>query len=95
MDKIKQIVSDGLKEQDKNQIGLKWPLNKAIVSGIKSLNEEETEIIKSELNVKEIKLMKGDFLKVELDLKLTENLEREGYAREITRKYKQVEKKHN
>lgn len=93
MNKIKQIVSDGLKERDKNQIGLKWPLNKAIVSGIKSLNEEETEIIKSELNVKEIKLMKGDFLKVELDLKLTENLEREGYAREITRKIQAGRKK--
>lgn len=93
MDKIKQIVSDGLKERDKNQIGLKWPLSKAVISGVKSLNEEEREIIKSELNIKEIKLGLEDIFKVELDLNLTKDLEREGYAREITRKIQAGRKK--
>ena len=54
-DVVENIVSSGLKERDQNQIGLKWPLSKAtIIGGDFKLKKDEEEIIKSQLNVKQI-----------------------------------------
>lgn len=85
-----QIIEKGLAERDKVQIGLKWPLSKAtiFVKGSERYEEVE-ELIKLQLNVKEIKFKspaeKATELVVELDTKLTPELEAEGYAREMSR----------
>ena len=93
-----QIIEKGLAERDKSGIGLKWPLQKVTVfikggENIKGLGE----IIKSQLNVKEIELKspasKETELVVELDTTLTEELESEGYARNISRQVQSVRKK--
>jgi len=95
---VMKIIEKGLAERDKSGIGLKWPLQKVTVfikggENIKGLGE----IIKSQLNVKEIELKspasKETELVVELDTTLTEELESEGYARNISRQVQSVRKK--
>jgi isoleucyl-tRNA synthetase len=85
MDLAREIVSKGLRERDKIQIGLKWPLAKVLVTSKDSIDKEIFEIIKSQLNVKDIEFKKGEKLLVKLDKKITPKLESEGYARQISR----------
>ena len=93
---ILQIIEKGLAERDKVKIGLRWPLAKATVySKEKRMSEELENIIKSQLNVKsiEFKLNAKNELNVELDTKITPELEAEGYARELSRKVQDFRKK--
>lgn len=85
METARKIVSVALQQRDKEQIAIKWPLSKAIVSTPMQPDEELSEIIKSELNIKEIEYKEADSLKVKLDTTSTPELEDEGYAREISR----------
>jgi isoleucyl-tRNA synthetase len=92
-----KIIEAGLFARDKAQIGLKWPLAKASVeiNSETKISKEIIEIIARQLNVKEIefkKIAKDEELKVELDTKLTPELEAEGYAREISRKVQALRK---
>ena len=87
-----QIIEKGLSERDKSGIGLKWPLAKAVIFTNDKISDELLEIIKSQLNVKDIKIKKDKEIKVELDTKLTKELEAEGYAREISRKVQAARK---
>jgi isoleucyl-tRNA synthetase len=80
-----KIIESGLAGRDKAQIGLKWPLRKAIVYSEEKLMKELEAIAKAQLNVKEIEWKKEKEIKVELDTKLTPQLESEGYAREMSR----------
>ena len=88
MEIVRQIVSDGLRQRDQNGIGLKWPLQNLKISYDKNLDKKFFEIIKQELNVKEIEYLTSgeENPLVELDLKLTPELEAEGYMRELSRK---------
>jgi isoleucyl-tRNA synthetase len=87
-----KIIEVGLMERDKAKIGLRWPLAKAIVYSPESIGEETEEIIARQLNVKKVEFKKGNEMKVELDLRVTPELESEGYAREFARKV-QAERK--
>jgi isoleucyl-tRNA synthetase len=86
-----QVVEAGLAARDKVQIGLKWPLAKATVFCEKIISKELVDLILVQLNVKNIQIEKGK-LSVELDTKLTPDLEEEGYAREISRKVQAARK---
>ncbi|MEK6819875.1 MAG: isoleucine--tRNA ligase [Nanoarchaeota archaeon] len=82
------LIEKGLKERDKAQVGLRWPLPRATIAYYIKLDKEVEEILKTQLNVKNIKWKKetgADNWKVELDTKITPELEAEGYAREISR----------
>ncbi|MCW8966457.1 MAG: class I tRNA ligase family protein, partial [Candidatus Pacearchaeota archaeon] len=85
MKKVREIVSLGLKQRDQNQFGLKWPLSNVKVWIKEGINNDFNEIIKSQLNVKDILVESNEEFKVELDFNLTPELESEGYAREISR----------
>lgn len=93
MDIARNIVSNTLRERDVAGISLKWPLSKATIKSKDTLNDELTRIIKEEINVKEIIYKNSDKLEVELDTKLTTELEHEGFAREISRKIQSLRKK--
>jgi len=80
-----QVIEKGLAKRDKAQIGLKWPLAKAVVKCGK-ISKELQEIVKSQLNVKSVEIKSGKEISVKLETKLTPELEAEGYAREISRK---------
>ncbi len=90
---ILKIIESGLKSRDEAKIGLKWPLAKAVVSFEKNLDKKLQEIILKLLNVKKLEFIKSKKLKVELDLKMTPELEAEGFAREITRAIQAERKK--
>jgi isoleucyl-tRNA synthetase len=98
MSLVRQIVSLALKQRDQNKIGLKWPLQKLTIfaKGYDNL-EKFLDIIKEELNVKEVVFespaSKGTELSVEIDTKITPELEAEGYAREISRQTQAFRKK--
>jgi len=90
---IMQIIEKGLAERDKEKIGLKWPLVKATIYCEKKVERQLQEIIKNQLNVKTIALKNRKELKVELNTKITPELEAEGYAREISRQIQAFRKK--
>ena len=89
-----KIIETGLRERDKAQIGLRWPLAKADIKTEYKLGKEIQGLIAQQLNVKKVELKKGkeNELSVSLDLKMTKELEAEGYAREISRKIQAVRK---
>ena len=92
MKNVLKIIEAGLRERDKVQIGLKWPLAKAKIVFDKNLDKEFLEIIKGQLNIKKIEIKKGKKFSVELDTKITTELEAEGYAREISRQIQSFRK---
>ncbi len=90
MMEVRQVVSMALDERKKTKIPVKQPLNKVIIFG-KKINEKYFDLIKDELNVKEVKLLEGE-LKVELDINLTDELIIEGTARELIRQINDLRK---
>ncbi len=92
---ILEIIEKGLAERDKMQIGLKWPLGKAVIFSKEKISRELEKIIKSQLNLKqiEIKKIKENKIIVKLESKLTPELKAEGYARVISRKVQELRKK--
>jgi len=89
---VLEILEKGFAERDKAQIGLKWPLAKAIINYPEPISKELQEIILRQLNVKKVEMKKSKEISVELDTKMTPELEAEGYAREISR-FVQAERK--
>jgi isoleucyl-tRNA synthetase len=89
---VMKIIELGLAKRDEAKIGLKWPLAKAKISGDFKLDKGLEGIIARQLNVKKVEMKKGKELKVELDTKMTPELEAEGYSREFARKI-QAERK--
>ncbi|MBU1051558.1 MAG: isoleucine--tRNA ligase [Nanoarchaeota archaeon] len=89
------IIEKGLAERDRYKIGLRWPLAKARVRGSFKLNEEFKSVIARQINVKkvEMKEVKEKEVVVELDTKITPELEAEGFARELARKIQAERKK--
>ncbi|MDP2926141.1 MAG: isoleucine--tRNA ligase [Nanoarchaeota archaeon] len=90
--KVLEIIESGLRERDKAQIGLKWPLSKAEIKTPMKLTKELEELIKTQLNLKSIIQSNNKEVGVILDTKLTKELEAEGYSREISRKVQAARK---
>lgn len=88
------IIKEILAQRDKAQLGVRWPLPNAVITTDDSIEKEVQDIIKQQTNIKKIEFHKGAF-KVELDTKLTPKLEREGFAREVTRRIQNLRKKMN
>lgn len=93
------IIEKGLAERDKEKVGLRWPLNSINVASSYELNDKMKEIIRNQLNVKNINIISLDkkiapeTTIVELDTKMTPELEAEGYARELSRQVQALRKK--
>lgn len=91
------IIEKGLAARDIVKIGLKWPLS---VAEIKCQNVKKIEkfkdIIARQLNVKDVKfseIKEKEEISVKLDTKMTDELEAEGFAREISRAVQAERKK--
>lgn len=87
-----EIIEAGLAARSDANIGLKWPLAKAEIKTEKKIERELQEIIKRQLNVKNLEIKKGKLV-VSLDTRLTSELEMEGFSREIARKVQAARKK--
>ena len=102
MQRVRDIASYGLKVRENVRLNLRQPLSKAFVN-IK--DEELREIVKEEINVKEIffseKAEKGEGMNTEvegsdfitIDCNLTDELKNEAFVNEFMRRYKDLRKK--
>jgi isoleucyl-tRNA synthetase len=95
MESAKVVMQNILAEREKAGIGVRWPVAKAVVY----LGEEKREIrrglldaVKKYANVKVIETETGES-KVELDTRMTKELEREGFTREVIRRVQDLRKK--
>ena len=90
---VNKIIQAILAEREKIKLGIRWPLSKVSiatedVNSIKNL----LDLIRIQVNIKEVELKKGK-LGIQLDTRLTPELEQEGYARELMRKVQALRKK--
>ncbi len=92
MKEIREVVTLGLQARQKAGIPVRQPLKELKVMGCE-LRNEYLEIIKEEVNIKEIIFKKGDELKVELDIFITPELKEEGNYRELVRAIQDLRKK--
>jgi len=92
---VLEIIEKGLAERDKIGIGLKWPLAKVIVTSKKVLPAKLKEIIANQLQVKnvEVNVSEDSMLMANFDTNITDELEAEGYARNIARAVQALRKK--
>ncbi len=90
----REIVSLALKERDIAQIALKQPLSEIKINS-PELKKEYLTIISEETNVKKATLVKSEDISVELNTKLSPELEDEGLARELIRIIQSMRKKNN
>lgn len=93
---VRQIVSEGHSARKTAQIPVRQPLARIQVIYLnKPLNEELIQLIKEELNVKDVvwKEKQGSDLKIKLDTHLTPELIEEGKTRELARRIQEQRKK--
>jgi isoleucyl-tRNA synthetase len=85
MEVVRKIVELGLAKRDEAGIKVRQPLSELRITNYE-LRIEYENLIKDELNVKNIKAIKGDGeLSVELNTEITPELKLEGVKREIVR----------
>lgn len=90
-----EVIERGLAERDKLKIGLKWPLAAAHYEASRALSKDVESIIAKQLNVKKItrKVIKEPMtIKIIFDTTMNDELEGEGYAREIMRRIQATRK---
>lgn len=92
MEKVRNIVTLGLESRQKAGIKVRQPLNKLQIKNYE-LGAEYTELIKDEINVKEILENKNLEEDVLLDVKIDEELKKEGDYRELVRAMQDMRKK--
>lgn len=93
MARVREVIQEGLmlrmrKSEEEEQVKVRQPLQKLIYAGEK-LPDWGEEIVKDEVNVKEIE--QGE--QAWIDKELTEELRREGFARELVRAIQSARKK--
>jgi len=86
MEQTRSVVSEALKQREETKMAVKQPLAKAMVRGMKPLEDNLVDLIKAEVNIKAVEFEEGGEFAVELDTELTPELKREGFVREIVRK---------
>jgi isoleucyl-tRNA synthetase len=88
MDAVRQAVNEGLSLRAKGQMKVRQPLQSITVTGAEDLGPNKElylEVLKEEVNVKEVIWQQGGEYSLHLDLELTEDLLQEGKAREVVR----------
>jgi isoleucyl-tRNA synthetase len=93
MEQTRKVVELGLAKRAEVGIKVRQPLQKLEVNNCK-LEDEYLELIKAEVNVKEVVCVEGsEDLSVELDTEINEELKQEGYLRELVRIINNLRKK--
>lgn len=92
MEKVREIVTLGLQIRQKANIPVRQPLNQLRIKNYE-LGSEYLEILKDELNLKEVIFDSNISEAVELDLKITDELKQEGDCRELIRAIQDMRKK--
>jgi len=92
MKKVRSVVTLGLQARQKEGIPVRQPLNKITITGDK-FDNDYIEILKDELNIKNIEFIGGNEQNVNLDTNITEDLKKEGQYRELVRAIQDLRKK--
>ncbi|HRH30723.1 MAG TPA: class I tRNA ligase family protein [Candidatus Paceibacterota bacterium] len=92
MESVREIVTKALQLRQKANIKVRQPLSKLRIKNYE-LGIEYTEIIKDEINVKDIVEEKDIIDDIELDIEMTEELKLEGDYREFLRGIQDMRKK--
>jgi len=99
MESVRNIVSEALSIRVEHKIPVRQPLRILRVLGEK-LDQEYVELIKDEVNIKEVAFTQNETentkdteKSVELDLEIDDELKKEGLAREIIRSIQNLRKK--
>ena len=89
MDKVREIVVQGLAERAKAKIKVRQALQELTIKDKELKNESQLlDLIKQEVNIKEISFGK----EIKLNTKLTEALKEEGLVREVIRQIQEIRK---
>jgi isoleucyl-tRNA synthetase len=91
MAKVRNVISEGLQLRAQAKIKVRQPLQKVTVQYAVSQKELD-EIIKEELNVKNVVVDKKQEESIRLDTEITEDLKLEGIAREVVRSIQEMRK---
>lgn len=91
MEKTRDIITEALQLRAKAGIKVRQPLFELRVASCE-LRDEFLEIIKEEVNVKNVVVEKGAEPKIELNTEISEDLKLEGWAREIVRFVQEMRK---
>jgi isoleucyl-tRNA synthetase len=89
---VRNVVNDGLAARAEAGVKVRQPLASATVDTAEQLSDDLKTIIAEELNVKSVVVKKADKLRVQLNTKLTQELQNEGFAREVIRNVQQARK---
>jgi isoleucyl-tRNA synthetase len=97
MDLVRKICELGHAARKEAGIKVRQPLQELRIENLEfRIDEELIQLIKDELNVKEVMLKTGKGeIKVTLDTRLTLQLKAEGEARELVRQIQELRKKAN
>ena len=94
MVQVRNIVALALQKRNESKIKVRQPLRKLKIKNEKLKKDKELlELIKNEINVKEIVFdikIKGE---IELDVKITPELKEEGIIRDVVRQIQEMRKK--
>tara|TARA_Y100000034_G_C6878769_1_gene402322 strand:- start:404 stop:1987 length:1584 start_codon:yes stop_codon:yes gene_type:complete len=99
MENAKEVIQEILAQREKNQIGVRWPLGKVTIQ-TKDLKVMESlelfeDLILKQTNVKEMVLEEekvADKFKLEIDVRMDDELLAEGYSREVMRRVQNLRK---
>ncbi|MDD5551670.1 MAG: isoleucine--tRNA ligase [Candidatus Pacebacteria bacterium] len=90
MNKVREIVTLALSKRKEAGMKVRQPLNNLQINDKEIAEKKElSDLIKEELNVKEVTFGKS----LKLDTKITKELKEEGFLREITRAIQEMRKK--
>lgn len=93
MEKTREIVSFGLEARAKSGIKVRQPLKMIIVKSENLKGKDEyLELVKDELNIKDVEFDSNQEDEVVLNIEITEDLKREGWFRELLRNIQQMRK---
>ena len=94
MEKIREIVTSVLAERVKLGIKVRQPLARLKIKDLRfKFNKELLELIKEEVNVKNIVFDSKIKEEIELDTKITKDLKEEGIIREVIRQIQEMRKR--
>lgn len=94
MELVRKIVKLALETRAQEKIPIRQILSDLVIKGV-NLDPEYIEIVKAELNVKNIVMINNDSLSVELNTKITPDLKVEGICRDLIRNLNNYRKKLN